>query len=395
MKEGSLTKYINAVDLHNDNARQQAIIACLIILGLLSLVARISLIKFNNGDYIAFSSWYDFLKNHGLHGFKYAFSDYNPPITYFLYVLTLLPIKKMVAIKGLMLLFDIVLALCVYLIVKLFRPTGYTAYVAALATMFLPTVLITGVMWGQFDQLYTAFILLSLYYGLRNNSKWAWLCFGVAMSIKLQAIFFLPVLGVMIFKRIRWIDCFWAILSFAVLTFPPLLAGRAFSSLYTIYSSEARIFKGYLTINTPNFYQWFSNNLYPYLYHAGIVLAVALSVFLLLASLIKKRFSAKDLLLLTTLVLYLVPFFLPAMHERYFFPAGVASLVLAFVYPTTLFIVCAVAMQVITLLSYGPFLIGVTLVPFYIQAFFVLAIIFVLTLSYLRPYEEKVVDKLN
>jgi Gpi18-like mannosyltransferase len=388
-----LRKYLELADLHNARARKPAIFICLGALLLLSLLIRKSLIDFQNVDYQSFSFWYDFVKDHGIGSFKYGFSNYNPPYTYFLYLITLLPISKIVAIKGLMAVFDIFLAVSVYFVVRVFRPGGYIPLIAAITTMFLPTVIITGVMWGQFDQLYVSAILFSLYYGLRDKSKWAWIWFGVAIAIKFQAIFFLPVLGVMIFKRIRWYDAGWGIATFLVLTLPPVLAGRSIGSLLNIYPEQTRIFNGYLTINAPNMYQWFSNSLFPYMNHMAIGLAIAACIFILLISLMRSKFSQKDLLLCTTLVLYVVPFLLPAMHERYFFPASIASLVLAFAYPTGLYIGIAVLMQVVTLLSYGSFLLSgalnVALIPFSVLALIVLFIIFALGAKYLDITAEE------
>jgi Gpi18-like mannosyltransferase len=382
-----------SVDLHTENARKWAIYGCLAALVVLSLLVRKSLIGFQNGDYTFFSGWYDFAKAHGFHSFKYGYSNYNPPYTYFLYTITLLPIAKMTAIKGLMAVFDIFLAVAVYFVVKIFRPTGYTALIAGITTMFLPTVLVTGVMWGQFDQFYVAAMLLSLYSGLRDNSKWAWIWFGVAIAIKFQAIFFLPVLIIMIFKRIHWYHAFWAVITFLVLTLLPMFAGRSLSSLLDIYPAQSRVTLGFLSLNAPSIYQWFPNSAFPYLYHAGIVVAIAACAFVLLVTLQHKMFSRRELLLCTTLLLYLVPFLLPEMHERYFFPAGIASMIIAFAYPTRLFAGIAVLAQVITLFSYSPFLFNVTPLPFSVLSLGILLIICLYGSQYLRlPKAEPVAD---
>ena len=48
--------------------------------------------------------------------------------------------------------------------------------------------------WGQCDSIYAAFCLGSLYFLLRGRTWWACVFFGLALSFKLQAIFFLPAL---------------------------------------------------------------------------------------------------------------------------------------------------------------------------------------------------------
>ncbi|HUD10545.1 MAG TPA: glycosyltransferase 87 family protein [Candidatus Saccharimonadales bacterium] len=393
MKRQRLKKYLEAIDLHDEKARKWAIYGCFGLLFVLSIVIRKGLIHYQNGDFLVFINWYNFAKAHGFHSFKYGYSNYNPPFTYFIYIATLLPISKVVALKGIMAAFDVILAVAVYFAVKVFRPQGNTPLVAALTTMFLPTVLVTGVMWGQFDQLYIAGVVFSLYAGLRNNSRWAWIWFGIAIAVKFQAIFFLPVLLIMIFKRIRWYDAIWAVGAFLVLTLPPMIAGRSLHSLLNIYPAQAQVGSGYLTLNAPNLYQWFPASYFPLLYHLGIGVAVAACLFILVYTLEHKKFSKAELLLCTSLVLYVVPFLLPEMHERYFFPATIGSLILAFAYPTKLYAGIAVVAQVVVIFSYGPFLFGYTPVPFTYLALAVLAIICALASKYFMLPKTELIAK--
>lgn len=389
MNAKKLRKFFSTIDLHDERSRTWVIRGVLIALAILALAVRRSLIDFQNLDYLIFSNWYDSVKMGGIHSFKDVISNYNPPYTYFLYVVTLIPVSKIVAIKGLMVLFDILLAISVYFIVKIFRPKNYIPEISAIVTMFLPTVLVTGVMWGQFDQLYVAPILLSLYCLLRSNSKWSWIWFGIAIAVKFQAIFFLPVLLILVFKRIRLVDSLWGILAFILLTIPPVFAGRSLGSLVNIYPEQTRIFSGYLTLSAPNIYQWFPNSTFSYLNNAGIVLTAAACACLLLVTMLYRKFSQKEVLLLSTLVLYVVPFLLPAMHERYFFPAATASVVLVFAYPNIRNLIMAVVMQLIVLFSYTPFLFGTAPpISFSIMAVIVLAIIITLTVDYIVTHDE-------
>ncbi len=381
-----MQKLVTRLDLHDKQTQKYIIYMVFGVLCVLAVLVRASLIKFQNVDYSIFSSWYDFAKLHGIHSLKYGYSDgfsnYNPPYAYFLYIATLLPLSKIVAIKGILAFFDVIMAVSIYCLVKLFRPGGYVALATAIGSMFVPTVLITGVMWGQFDQLYTAFILFSLYFGLRQKSQWAWAMFGIAIAVKFQAIFFLPVLAILSFKRIRWFDSWWAVLSFLILTLPPALLGRPVSSLLTIYPDQAKLFGGRLTLNAPNVYQWVPNSTYPYLNKAGIILAMAAVLFLLIHAITNRKYKPKQLLLATTFLLFLVPFLLPAMHERYFFPAGIASFVLACVDPAYVWI--AVIAQAITIFSYSPFLFGTTPIPFTILSLGMLVIVYALGAYYYR-----------
>ncbi|HUC95562.1 MAG TPA: hypothetical protein VMR76_01215, partial [Candidatus Saccharimonadia bacterium] len=367
-----------------------AIYVCMGFLILLSLLVRKGLINFQNGDLQLFGNWYSFVKLHGLHSFKYAYSNYNPPYTYFLYLVTLLPLSKIVALKSLMFLFDIIMVVGIYFVVKVFRPDGNTALTAAITGMFLPIVLVTGVMWGQFDQFYVAFVLFSLYAGLNNKSKWAWIWFGVAIAIKFQAIFFFPVLIIMMFRRIHWYDAIWAVATFLVLSLPPVFAGRPLSSILNIYPAQANLANGILNLNAPNIWQWFPNSSFPFVYHLAIGLAVSACLFIFIYALQHKKFSKKELLICASLVLYVVPFLLPEMHERYFFPAGIVSMVLAFAYPSLVYVSIAVLAQVVILFSYGPFLFNSIALPFPILTSLMLLIICLLAGQYVLSNRNEI-----
>jgi len=388
-------KITKALDLQDQSNAGLYIKICLGVLVLLSLLMRISLIKFQNGDYVIFSSWYDFVNQHGLGSFKYAFSNYNPPYTYFLYIATLLPVSKIVAIKSLLALFDIIMAISVYCVVKAIRPTGWLAWIAGLVTMFAPTVLVTGVFWGQFDQLYIAFMLFSIYFAIKAkpNSMWTWLSFGLALSVKFQAIFLLPALVIFSLRRIRWYDAYWAFVSFFAVTLLPLFAGRSLSSLLNIYPDQARLFNGWLTLNAPSLYQWFPNSVFPYFNSMAILLTFAAVLLVVISTIVLKKYKSEDLLLTTSLLLYLIPFLLPAMHERYFFPANVFSIVLALAYPRMLYAGVAVASQVIVLFSYCPFLFGTMPVPMPLLTAGMLIIIFVLWARHLLPERAVALSK--
>jgi Gpi18-like mannosyltransferase len=375
-------------DLHDPENQKYIVYILFGLLVVLAFVARISLVHFKDGDYTAFSDWYRFIKIHGIHSFKYGASDgfsvYNPPYTYFLYLASLLPVSKLIAIKGLLTLFDIFLAVSVYYLVKVFKPRGNMPAVAALTTLFLPTVLVTGVMWGQFDQLYVGAMLFSLTSGLKDNSKWSWIWFGLAIAIKLQAIFFLPAVAIMCFKRINWHDAAWGVGAFLLVTLPPMLAGRSLGSLLNIYPNQVGLFNGDLVLNAPTMYQWFPNSAFPYFNHMATALAIAAAIAVTIYSVQHKKFSNKDILRTASLMLYLIPFLLPSMHERYFFPAGLASLGLAFAYPTVTYVAVAVLIQVITIFSYVPFLFSRNPpIPFSVLSLLILAIICVLTADFM------------
>ena len=118
----------------------------IVLLFLLAIGLRILLYPIVTSDYTAFlSQWYNFIQTHG--GFaalKYNFSNYNPPYLYLLAITTYLPVTKLIAIKTLSVLFDAVLGIFSFLIIKLKYPRAYAAIAGTLIILFAPTVFINS-----------------------------------------------------------------------------------------------------------------------------------------------------------------------------------------------------------------------------------------------------------
>ncbi len=204
---------------------------------------RIALYPAVTSDYTFFlSQWYDFIAGHGgFAAFKYAFSNYNPPYLYLIAVSTYMPIARIVAIKSISVLFDGVLSLFTYLLLRRLVGTRLVPVVGALLILFAPTIILNSAAWGQSDGIYTAFCLGSLYFLVSDRPAWACVLYGVAISFKLQAIFFLPVLALPFLRRmfpVRTLILVPAV--FLLMLTPALLAGRDIGSLANVYVSQAQ-----------------------------------------------------------------------------------------------------------------------------------------------------------
>lgn len=217
-----------------------AYVACAALFAL-ALAVRVSLYPFITSDYTAFlSQWYDFIRSHG--GFaamQYNFSNYNPPYLYLLAIATYLPIPKLVAIKSISVIFDLVLALFTFLILRLKYECPLVPLIGATAMLLAPTVILNSTAWGQCDAIYAAFCVGSLYFLLRK--RWAWACvfFGLAFAFKLQAIFFLPVLLLFALRRRLPLRYFALIPAVFLLSLAPAYAaGRSASSLLSVYRDQ-------------------------------------------------------------------------------------------------------------------------------------------------------------
>ena len=406
----------------------QVLIGCILgLLFVLAIALRVSLYHIETSDYTVFlSQWYDFIQTHGgFAAFKYNFSNYNVPYLYLLTLATYIPIPKIVAIKTISVLFDVLMGIFAYLILSLKYRRSYAAVIGVLVILFAPTIFINSAAWGQSDAIYTAFCLGSLYFLLKERPAWACFFFGLAISFKLQAIFFLPVLLMLLLKRklpMRYLVLVPAV--FVLMLLPAFIAGRDASSLLTIYAGQVasggvggagqfnnggggpfnggrpgqfnggasgpfnsggvgrfnggpgggRFSSSSLTLNAPSFYQWLPANAPEYWKWIGIGLAalfVVLVGVLLLAS--KKRLTSAIILKVTLVFALAIPFLLPEMHERYFYLADVLSIIYAFYFPRYFYV--ALIMQLCSLLSYAPYLMNTQVVNLAYVAFGVLIII--------------------
>jgi Gpi18-like mannosyltransferase len=373
------------------------------MLFLLAVALRVSLYHVETSDYTVFlSQWYDFIQTHG--GFaalKYTFSNYNTPYLSLLALTTYLPVPKLIAIITLSVVFDGVLGLFAYLILRLRYRRSYASVIGVLVILFAPTIFINSAAWGQSDAIYTAFCLGSLYFLLKERPAWACVFFGLAISFKLQAMFFLPVLLMLLLKRklsMKYLALIPAV--FLLMLAPAFIAGRDVWSLLTIYVGQinsggvggmgqfngggAGRFNGgglgvggfsssSLTLNAPSFYQWLPASAPEYWKWIGILLA-AMFVVLVGVLLVKsKKPLTSAILLKVTLVFALaIPFLLPEMHERYFYLADVVSIISAFYFPRSFYI--AVIMQLCSLFSYAPYFLNTQVVNLAYVAFAVLVI---------------------
>jgi Gpi18-like mannosyltransferase len=347
-----------------------------------SLLLRLSVFDFESGDYHAFlSPWYDHFIEHGRWNGLGDFAGSYPPLyLYLLSLSTVLPLTKLYAIKLISILCDYLAAWFVFRIVgcavapKKDRPSAplgsvervlaVMPWAAGLGMLYLPTVWFNSAVWGQCDSMFTAALLAAFYFTLINRPVAALVAFGLAGSLKPQAIFLAPFLGGMFFReRWRWRWLLIPALVYMACGLPAVLAGKPFLEMLFHWGRQRNMAQ--LTLGAPNWYQWIANEYYAVFYLPGIVLTLVGTVFLILAmqdgvggrslaSLDEGKERGTRLTAAALLSVLMVPYLLPGMHERYFYPADVFSLVYAFVVPGGW--VVAALVQFCSFFSYLPYL---------------------------------------
>ncbi len=338
-----------------------------------SLLLRFSLAEFKSGDFNIFlHGWYSHIKNDG-HWTTLAkqFSQYNPPYLYLLTLFSYLPYKDLYVIKLVSTVFDYVAAFWVYQLVKQRYNSMFLAWLGFLAVTFTPTVVLNSSLWAQCDSIYSSFLLGSLFFMMQltktpaNNHrlvlKYSLLSivfFTLAFSFKLQAIFFiLPLLFLLAKGKIPWY--LWLVMPvlYLLVLLPNNLLGAPWIDLLSIYTKQVDLHPN-LTSGAPTAYAFLPGAPIKIAGRAGVIFASAIIVFFAwLLSVIRVNFTREAVMRIALLSVLLVPYFLPRMHERYFYAADLISIVFAFYFPRRWFIPLGIIG--ISLFSYRAFLFGV------------------------------------
>lgn len=291
------------------------------------------------------SKWYDTLKTEGFSAFSKAFSDYSPMYLYLIYFLTFIPLHSLYSVKLLSTIFDIILAFVSSRIV--FRLTSDTSAskLSFLVVLSLPTVIMNSSYWAQSDMIYTTFVLLSVLNFIQKRYFLGYLFIGVAFSFKLQTVFILPAVAIitlyyLIYERkVRFLFYPTLIpLVYFVSIIPSYIAGRSLVELATIYLNQTETYKD-ITLNAPNIYTFipssFGREYSSTITMIGIILTSLITITLVVYFFINyKRIVQSNyensIVMLFLLFALVEPYFLPRMHERYFYIADVLSVIFAF-----------------------------------------------------------------
>lgn len=340
--------------------RRRLAVAALLVVA--ALCVRVLFFKYQTGDYTSyFHTWYVFIKQHGGFGaLKYNFANYNEPYLYLLALLTYLPIGALTGIKLISVAFDLVLAYFSYRVVRLRYPRGWVPMIAAAIILFLPTVVLNSSLWGQIDATYTSLGVGALYFVLRRRPWLACLFFGLALAFKLQTVFLLPVLLLLVLRRwVPWRALLMVPLVFVLADIPAFAVGASLSTLWSAYTGEIGLYQE-LTLNAPNFYQFLGITESSVIRDAGIAFTLVL-VLGLIAIVVARRteLTPARVVLASAVSVVLVPFFLPAMHERYFYLADALTVIAAFYAPRRL-LALPFLEQFASLFAYMPFLLATT-----------------------------------
>jgi len=315
-------------------------------------------------DYTYFGKpWFDLLASYaGLTAFAEPFADYAPAYLYLLKFLTFIPVSSLVSEKTLSLLFDALIAYLGYRILKHASQWSLrkdVLFAVAVAFFALPTVMVNSSLWGQTDALYSSGVIASLFGILLGAPLFAALAFGVAISFKVQAVFFAPVLvGYLLRRKETWKYLLVPPLVFFLSVVPALIGGGSPSYWLFIYLVQAGEYP-WLSVSAQSIFAFlqplpltaFATSIAFWLGMAAAALVAIVVIYLM------KRMPelvAERVVLVSLAAALLLPYLLPRMHERYFYLADLLAVLYAFYRPRRFFVPVLVVGT--SLMSYMPFL---------------------------------------
>ena len=322
--------------------------------------------------------------------------NYNIPYNYFLALFSYSSIRDLYLIKLLSIFFDLILDWGTLRLVRLFRSTAVAKLCGFFIPFFLPTVILNGALWGQCDSIYVAFAVWALWAALAGKPVRSVVFIALSFAFKMQAVFLMPFWLVLIFaKRVKWHHLAAFPITYILTVLPAILLGRPLKD--ALYVWQAGSIGSGLNYNSPSVFAFVrgSGNEQPLSYLGIIVAFVFLFLLFLFCWIERRRLDNHRLLLCAVLICVAVPFFLPHMHDRYFFMADVLTTALAIVLPAmSLLPVCTLFAS---LLGYHAYLKMRYLLPMRCGAAALIAVILALILCFCfrTPNCEKTVSRYN
>jgi Gpi18-like mannosyltransferase len=312
---------------------------------LAALIVRLLLfpVQGYENDTNTFISWFGTAAENGIRPFYSVVSwcDYPPFNIYIFWAFGSLAnsvstaISSAYVVKLAPTIFDIATSILVYMFLRK-QLSFKQSLIATVFYAFNPAIIFNVAVWGQFDAIYTFFLLLSVIFALKRKPEVSAVVLAVALLTKPQGIALLPLVAVLIFKKDGLKRLFTSIISFIVTIFivilpfewsnPVTFLGNIYFGAYSGYE--------YTSINAFNLWGMFGlwipdGNLYI----IGWALFGAFATFSMYV-LYKRYHVSGDKLAIFSAFLPLFAFFmLPTrIHERYLFPAIVMlALLLPFI----------------------------------------------------------------
>ena len=336
--------------------------------------------------------WQDWVRQLSSNGYEGFNGNYPPLYVHWLYLVgqfythSGIPLEHNDFLKFLtqipVTIFHCLLAVLVFSQLKRFNASRHFTHTMMLLTVLNPAILVNGPIWGQIDLVPAVMVFGALL--LAADQRWSYLSiplFTLALLTKFQMIAFAPVFGFLFFRHIgkNLVGILIALVMGALVFLPSILAGHFWQAFRQAYIDTLGQYP-MTTFNAANIWILLTGNTAP-----DSILLFGVAADSTLAKVFTAKYFGMLLFSLTALCVFLqgihflvknnarqndqpllahaffaamicaVAFFtlLPAMHERYLFPAAVLALAYTamaqqkLIYPILISLLCALNMLII------------------------------------------------
>jgi Gpi18-like mannosyltransferase len=215
------------------------------------------------------------------------------------------------------------------------------ALLATALYAFNPAVIFNTAVWGQYDAIYTFFLILSVMLALDSKPEFSAITFALGILTKPQGIALVPLIAFLILKKysVQWrrvLTSFVAMVATVFLVIIPFEWSNPITFLSNIYFGAYGGY-AYTSINAFNIWAlvgfWVPDANF---FAIGWILFALVSGFTLYVLYKRFELSGEVIVLLSAFLLFFSFFMLPTrIHERYLFPAmSVLALLFPFVKKT-------------------------------------------------------------
>lgn len=143
-------------------------------------------------------TWSNYMLGNGLENVYKLGVNYLPLYHYVLFIYAKLAgstesiIFNINSLKSFTFFFELVGVFFVILLVRRKYISEYSVLILSLLIIFNPAFLYDSILYGQVDGIYSTFIFISVFFGLKKKPTLSLLAFGIALNLKLQAITYIP-----------------------------------------------------------------------------------------------------------------------------------------------------------------------------------------------------------
>ncbi|HLN88599.1 MAG TPA: glycosyltransferase 87 family protein [Candidatus Binatia bacterium] len=324
----------------NFSSTKREIIILAVVIAV-SVVVRVLLFPLkgypiDTGD---FTSWFNTAAQSGIRPFYSlaGFADYPPFNVYIFWAFgslaNALNVSMTTMVKIVPNLFDLATGFLIYIFVR--RQTTFKIAILSTALyVFNPAVIYNAAVWGQYDAVYTFFLVLSLLLALKNKPELSAVTFALGILTKPQGIALAPLIILLIYKKDGLKRLLTSVLAFAATVFLVILPFEWSNPVTFLSGIYFGAYGGYAFASINAFNLWGLLGLLwvpdGSLFIVGWILFGLAAIFALYVLHKRFKFSGDYLAIFASFMLLFSFFMLPTrIHERYMFPV-MATLALMF-----------------------------------------------------------------